>query len=657
MSAEIEAILQQAETHRAAGDLAAAEKLLAEAHRAAPGAVEYLARLGDVRLAQGRANKAADTYRQALELAPEAAVLQFALAAALEAAGDTSGAVEALTAALALEPGNAAVHNNLGLMQRRIGQGEAAVVSLQRAVDLAPARAAYHANHARVLQDTGDLISARQAAEKAVHLDPESPDALINLGCILRDLDQPGAAIRALEKAGTLAPELSEVWLNLGLAYRDAGQSVAAVATFRELAARQPRQAEAHANLGRALHETMAFDEAEAAYLAALQLRPDDAQTLTNLAGLLTDADRPLEAEAACRKALEVAPDYLAALSNLANLGAQLGDTAEALALNTAAQALAPEDRQIRRNRADPLFLSGDLAAGWQAYDARWDEVLRPKRPFPQPWWQNEDISGKTLLVWSEQGVGDTILFAGCLADLIQRAGQVIVEVDARLVPLFGRSYPTIRFVARSEPPDAALLTDDIDLQCPIGDLGKFLRGDIAAFPTAPKFLVTDADRLAHWRDWLDSLPAGPKVGFCWTSGLMDAERRRHYPALSDWDVIFARDDIQFVNFQYGDHADALNALKDRFGGRIHTPPGLDLFNDLDDIAALTANMDGFVSPQTANSWIAAALGVPTRVMCQPGDWRTMGSDHLPWLPTAQMVVKKAEGTWSDVTAEIAANL
>ena len=657
MSADIDTILQQAQVLRTAGDLAAAEKILAEAQRAFPGAVEFPAHLGDVRLAQGRGKKAAEAFRDALKLAPGAVVLLVSLAAALEAAGDLAGAVEALSEALVREPENAAIHNNFGLLLRRTGQGRAAVAALQRAVDLAPEKAAYHANQARVLQDVGDLQPARRAAEKSLELDPQSADALVNLGCILRDLDHPGEAVRALKKACSLAPEIDEAWLNLGLAHRDAGQPGEAVQAFGELLARRPRQAEAQANLGRILHETMAFADSEAAYLAALDIRPRDAQTLNNFATLLNDADRPDQAEEACRRALEIEPDHLAALSNLANLRLQAGDPLEALELNARAGALAPDDRQIRRNRADPLFLSGDLAAGWQALEARWHETRRPRRPFGQPLWQNQDIAGQTLLVWSEQGVGDTILFAGCLPDLLKRAGRVIVEVDARLVPLFERSFPAAQFVARSDPPDAALTAEGIDRQCPIGDLGRWLRRDLSAFPDDEAYLQADAARIEHWRGWLAGLAVGPKLGFCWTSGLMDAERWRHYPALDDWQAILAVEGVQFICLQYGDHADELNELRGRYGGRIHLPPEIDLFDDLDDIAALSAALDGFVSPETANSWLAAALGVPAWVMCQPGDWRTLGSGHLPWLPGVRMVEKQRGASWRTVAEAVAAQI
>ena len=655
MSADVDAVLQEVSELRNTGDLAAAEKILNEAHRSHPDAIEFIAHLGDVHLAQGRARKAADDFRKAIDMAPGAGILHASLATALDAAGDTEGAVHALIEATRCEPDNASYYNNLGLLQRRAGKARDAVASLEKAIELTPERASFHANLARVLQDDGQLERARVVAEQSLELDPESGDALVNYGCVLRDLGLPDKAETVLRKAAD-KDNLPEAWLNLGLACRDMGENDKAIAAFHHLVDLQPGNADAHANLGRVLHEACRFEESQSAYNLASSIRPGDAQTLSNHASMLLDWDQSEAAEKLCRLALESNPTHVPAISNLANLRSQMGDQQEALELNQRAQELASDDNKIKRNRADPLFLSGELPSGWKAYDYRWHETDRPRRPLDQPLWQGDDISDQGIIVWSEQGIGDTILFASCLSDLQKRCKDIRVELDQRLVSLFRRSFPDVCFFPRMPDPHPDLISG-AGVQCPIGDLGKWLRQSIEDFPTTGQFLTANPDRISVWREWLASLGPGTKAGFCWTSGLMDAERWRHYPDLNDWEGIFSKSDIQFINFQYGDKIGDLSSLSERYGNRFHVPPDLDLFNDLDNIAALTIAMDIFVSPETANAWLSGALGIPTFVMCQPGDWRTMGTNNLPWLPTVNMIEKSRSKSWRDTCDEVAVKI
>jgi tetratricopeptide (TPR) repeat protein len=654
MSVDVEATLQAAQEARAAGDLMAAERILNDAHKANPGAVEFPAFLGDVRLAQGRAKKAAEAFLSALELAPEAAILFASLATALESAGDTTGAVDALQQAAGFDSDNPAYHNNLGLLQRRIDEKGGAVNSLERAVALAPDNASYHANHARILQDIGELVAARTAAEKSLELDPRSADALVNYGCILRDLEQPDKAIPPLQKAAQTDPSLQEAWLNLALAYRDVGDFQSGIEAAAKLLEINPDHAEAFANLGRFHQELFNYKEAEINYRKALEISPNDAQALANFSTLLTDMDQLDESEDLCNKALSINPKHVPALTNLALLVMQRGEFKQAIELLKSALTIEPDNIQIQRNLADPLFMSGRIKEAWAAYEYRWQKSDRPRRPHPQPEWMGEDLSGKTLLIWAEQGIGDTLVFSTCLPDVLSVAKKVIFEVDPRFVTLYQRSFPGLIVVARQHDPDPLILNTDIDLQCPAGALARWTRPTIGSFPAKQSFMQPDTQRVAVWKEQLGKLGnARVKAGFFWRSGGDDRTFNSAYPALSDWAPILTRTDIDFINLQYGANQDLLASEADRLGLNIHFPANIDLFDGIDDIAALSAALDCIVGPVTTNCWLAAAVGTPAYVAGLPAEWYLMGTGKFPWLPKVFYIQRPPRDGWDSVLTEI----
>jgi tetratricopeptide (TPR) repeat protein len=655
---DVDTVLAEAHIDRESGRLEDAESRLAAAHAAAPGAVEFPAHLGSVRLALGQYEGAAEAFRAALAMAPEASVLYLGLATTLNAANDYEGAIVAFQNAAGRDPENPAIHNNMGLTLRRVGRHEEAVDALRRATELAPDKASFHANLARILQDDGQLDAAKVAAETAVFLDPDSVDGLVNLGCILRDLGRPNDAVQVLRQAAMISSDLPEAWLNLGLALRDNGDIDKAIQAFGILISLQPELAEAHANLGRMLHQAFRFAEAEASYRTALELRPEDSQALANFASLLLDHDRIDPAERACRLALRFDPDNVTALANLACILSEQGDYAEAIRLNVRAMEIAPDNIQIQRNVADPLFLSGHFAQAWQAYDYRWHKTERPRRPFPQEEWKGGELEGRSLLVWAEQGIGDTLVFSTCLQDVIDRAKRVFFEVDRRLVPLYARTFPDLHVVARSDPPDAQLLALDVDLHCPVGSLPAVLRPALEDFPSGKTFLTVDADRRAHWRNILNENAGQPvKVGFFWRSGAANREFIRAYPSLEDWLPVLRQPGVEFVSFQYGENIEPMKRFADENALNMRFIDNIDHFNDLDEVAAMSAACDFFVGPVTTNCWISAAVGVPTLVAGLPDEWLTLGADNLPWLPAVEYVRRSPEGPWQQTIKHIADRL
>ncbi|HLP66485.1 MAG TPA: glycosyltransferase, partial [Rhizobium sp.] len=314
-------------------------------------------------------------------------------------------------------------------------------------------------------------------------------------------------------------------------------------------------------------------------------------------------------------------------------------------------------EQRAQYNLGLACLCGGKLAEGWAHHELRFVRSDgAAKRSFPHPAWQGEPLAGKSLLIWGEQGIGDELLFASLFGETIERADSCVIECAAKLVPLFSRSFPGAQVVAASNPPHPATL-QSFDFQSSAGGLARWLRPTLDSFPDRAGYLVPDPDRVAYWRERLDQLGPGLKVGFCWRSSLLAGTRKLHCTTIDLWGPIFAVPGIHFVNLQYDNCADELDDARRRFGVPLHVFPEVDLFNDLDEAAALTRALDLVVSAPTAASFLAAALGVPTWMMNYATAWQTLGTPHLPWFPSMRYYKRLWNQPWEEIIDRVAHDL
>jgi len=322
----------------------------------------------------------------------------------------------------------------------------------------------------------------------------------------------------------------------------------------------------------------------------------------------------------------------------------------------------ANEAGAMRVARAWALLALGDLAKGWAAYAARHDPAYEDAVHFAieAPVWRDDlDLVGKTLLMVGEQGVGDEILFAQTLPELIGELGpdgRLILAVEPRLAPLFARSFPQAEVGAHASfkvdhhnARTVPFLKDrlgEVDVWATMGQpLARLRRTPEAFRPGA--FLKADPARVAHWRAVLAGAGPSRKVGVLWRSLVMDAERVRYFAPFEAWAPVLATPGVTFVNLQYG--VGAVPGL--------WTPPGLDLKDDLDDIAALCGALDLVIGPSNVTTNLAGATGAALWLITQRGAWTQLGTDAYPWYPQARVFNPPQLDQWPQAMAEIAAAL
>lgn len=458
-------------------------------------------------------------------------------------------------------------------------------------------------------------------------------------------------------------PSSAEALVVLSATLRGQGRHDEAVAQARRATVRDPSSAAAHTALGNALRAQDRVFESLDAFSRALDVNPDDAPAHSGMGLALVDIGELARAEPHLRRATELAPQDHSYINSYGMALTHWGRFPEAHAAFSRSLELDPGNPTVLFNQAFVLLGMGRLGEGWDLYEQGFAGAPRkPNRTFDVPRWDGSPVrDGRRLMVWREQGVGDEIRFASCYPDALERADDVIIESDWRLVELFRRSFPSATVRAQRCDPVGNPTTDevDFDVQAPSGALPALFRRRLEDFPASNTYLVADSVRRDDFRRRLDELGGGLKVGICWRSMKLEVSRLAWYTTLQEWAPVFELDDVELVSLQYGPEGPLVSELDahEAAGGRRPVRwEDVDYTNDLDGVAALIDALDLVVSVNTAVSAMAGALGKPVFQIGLTGDAFQLGvPDRYVWFPTMRQFSREWERPWDDTMQAVAA--
>ena len=482
------------------------------------------------------------------------------------------------------------------------------------------------------------------------------------------NLDLP-KALNTYEEALALAPNSLEIALRLAmLAFRLSLWPVAEK-FYSHLITQGIHDMPIIAGYAASLREQAKYDEAIDVLKTVLGQRPDEATLWEGLGTVMAAQGDSDNALTFFNEALRLDPENLHARFNRGCTLVDIGDKAAGLEdLAACANAFDDPDNHASAQiaYAQTLLATGDLENGWRSYDSRERYGTAQQVHYAlwsQRWREGRPLANQKLLVSGEQGLGDEVLFASILPDLIRDIGPdsaLWLGVEPRLVSLFQRSFPDAHVIAhRTQTIDGVLQRSFPDLDSNITDawavMGDFLplyRKQISDFPKTNVYLKPDPERVMHWRQEMAAVSDKPKIGILWKSLKSGTQRDRYFAAFEDWTDLLNLEGVTFVNLQYGD-SDAEMALAAETGLVIHQCQGIDLKNDLDDVAALCASLDVIIAPCNATSNIAAACGVPTWLLSLAGGWTQLGQDQYPWYPNARMFAPPSLNDWKPALGNI----
>ena len=409
------------------------------------------------------------------------------------------------------------------------------------------------------------------------------------MGVVLKNQDKFAEAIEAYEKSVSLKPNYTEAYDNMGVALKNIGKLDEAIKAHKKAISLNPSYVKSYYNIGNFFREQLKLDEAIQYYRKSISLKPDYIDAYNNMGLVFYYQDKIEEAMQVYNKALSINPtSYIA-----------------------------------HKNLSFALLRSGRVQEGLDELEWRWKspDFLYNERSFLQPLWDGkQSLNGKRILIWHEQGVGDTINWSSILPLATNRAAHCILECQEKLVPLLKRSFPNVE--VKPEDRSRDLKRDDFDYHLPMGSLYKHFLQEITDNPKPDAHLIPDPDRVNHWRGRLNLVGKGPYIGIAWKSSNMSVERLPNYSCISEWSQILSLPDVTFINLQSKDFADDLAKVREELGITIHNFDDLDQWNNIDDVAALCSAIDMVICNHGTVPLISGGVGTVTKL----ANWR-----QSPW--------------------------
>ena len=503
---------------------------------------------------------------------------------------------------------------------------------------------------ALALSELGRNNAALDNYDRALAVRPDDAEALYNRGNTLHKLGRLEQALESYERALAVGADFAEALNNRGVVLQKLGRFEEALESCEQALAVGPQYPEALHNRGNTLQELGRFEQALASYEQALALRPGYAEALDNRGNALRALGRFDEAMECHEQALAVRPDFAEAFYNRGNTLRDLKRFDEAMESFQRALALEPNFAKGQVNRAYLLLLTARFAEGWQAHEWRRREDSWTGRSLSGPEWRKGEPCPGRLLLYAEQGLGDTIQFSRFASSVAASGKEVFLEVQPPLGALLGR-LEGVKAIRKGET------LPEYDAHLPLMSLPHVLGITPETLPRNFPYLLAEPARVEAWAK---RLPTGQfRVGIVWqgnSDGYVD--KGRSIP-LRCFAPLCRIPGLRLISLQKNKGIEQLADLPpgmrvETLGAEFDSSPDAFL-----DTAAVMMNLDLVISSDTAAAHLAGALGCPVWIVLRHvPDWRWMiDREDTPWYPTARLFRQTRHADWDEVFERIAGEL
>lgn len=477
------------------------------------------------------------------------------------------------------------------------------------------------------------FAEAVELIRTALKQQPDNLLALSNLASALRRGGEHEKAIAVYDRMTILTPNNPEPWSGRAVSLIALHRNEEALTSVDQTLALKKNHVSALNNRGAVLIQLGRHAEAMDCLRQLLEIKPDYPDAISNLSLALLALGRPLEAVTLLRDALARKPRQPTLLNNLGIAMMALNRHDEALASFAEAISAQPDYVDANWNEGLARLTVGDYDGGWRQYEWRWKkpEFAPHKRQFHVPLWTGEqDVSGRTMFLYFEQGFGDTIQFVRYIRLLQAMGASILLAVPESLRSLMTSSFPDVRIFCGAEvlPP--------FDLYCPLLSLPLAFGTTVDTIPSAdPPYLRTPAERLESWRQRL-AADGDVKVGLVWSGNAAHKNDRRRSIAAADLRPLLSLPGFRFYGLQKDVREADAEVMKTM--SRIELLGGQ--FADFADTAAVISQLDLVISVDTSVAHLAGAMGKPVWIWLPfSADWRWLaGRQDSPWYPTARLL-------------------
>lgn len=694
---------------------AEAAKSLARAVELNSSNIDARLHLGTALAQNAEPGKALVQFEAAQQLNPRSPVAYLNKGLALAALSRFEEAKASFTRLLSLEPNNPVALLNLGRIESELGNSTESIEIFRQLELAYPREKSIFLMHAIALHKSKDHESALSKIDSCLRLDPSFDDAINSKGLILRAMGRLDEALACFKSANALSPhnpshlgqlgalenELGDfktaeihlrraceispnspnLLINLGLSLAKQGFNLEAVEQYKKALAINPRDFDGLNNLGASLLKLDAFDDAMKALSAALEINSKSTAAIYNLAKCLNKSHRHLEAIKLCLRAIEtdpaavepyieIAAGYAAVgqdskackylklglqnagnnsilLNNLGIIESDIGSPRDALAYLSMSEAADPNYPEPKFNKSLIQIKLQEFSVGWKNFEFRWltQKFDSDRIQFSCPQWTGETC--KNLIIWREQGIGDQLLFCTLLVIIKQFVPNIAVIIDPRLISVMSANHPSIQFVGNR----ADLSNSYFDFHIPMGSLPALFCKSLDAITNKPfAALSPPANKVAEVTKLLPS-PTKARIGIAWRSSNNPGAQAKSLN-LEVLSKAIDLDKFELVNLQYGDVISEINRAQDSNPNfQLRSFPTLDLYKDVDALAALIEKCDLVLTSSNVTAHLSGIMGKPTIVLTPFAKgkhwywWHTNNHQSL-WYPTVHVLSQGADLNW-----------
>ena len=518
----------------------------------------------------------------------------------------------------------------------------------------------------------GQLAEAERSYLAILQFDPAHVDALHLLGLIRHQSKRFAEAIELIQRAISLkGSPCSVLQTNLGAAFQESCRYDEAEDCFRRALQTKPDYLTAHQNLcklltirGRTQDAATAWfnfgnlmldqnkpEEALIHFRFAQVLAPERAAIMHDMATSLARLGRLEEAVGAYRASLALDGQVAMCWNNLGWVLFQLGRPNEAIDKFRRAIALQPDLPEAHMCLAMTQLRLGQFKEGWQEYEWRWKSSAQQfaRKPRPEPLWDGQPLNGRSLLIESEQGIGDVLQFVRYVDDLRRQGERVVFHCPQVLVPLLKTCSSFGEVVYVESPPKC-------DLRIPLLSLPFVLGTTVDSIPQNVPYLRVPSERLDDWRERLKTR-AGFRIGVVWQGNTAYLDDSQRSYSLQKYGPLARLPGVQLISLQKGGGSEQIQNVC------FPIQPPADKFDEQGpflDSAAVMSNLDLVIAPNTSLAHLAGSLGVPVWVILSKiaTDWRWIENrNDTPWYPTMRLYRQKVAGDWDEVFNRVYADI
>jgi tetratricopeptide (TPR) repeat protein len=558
--------------------------------------------------------------------------------------------------AVKINPNNNFAQFNLSKALAEMGLEAEALKHISIAVKLEANHAESWLNYGKILSKLKNPNEALNCYNKAIKLKPNFIEALYNKGVILNELNQFEEALANYNEAIQLDPAFAAAWFNRGVTNTHLLKFEDAIDDYKKTIQLNPTHTDAWFNCGVLLNELKRFDEALIHYEKAIQINPSDPKGWTNKGVTLNDVKRYEEALFHHEKAIQLTPTDHKPWANKGVTLKNLKRYDEAIHHYDQAIKLNPEYAEAQNNRALLNLSLKKFQQGWEDYNARL-KVLDFKFPTPPtslPLWDGITHPNHLLII-GEQGIGDEIFYLSMLDKLKNKASNISMLTDKRLISILKRSFPRIAFLEKSTTLNFALF----DYQIPLGNLPIIFSVDPSNSNTPWEPYITDNSETTKSLKNSQQFQNKFTCGIAWKSANKKLGADKSI-SLSAFKEILETPNCQFINLQYGEVNEDIKLAESTCKTRILSVDDIDLFENIDGLLSIIKACDMIITTSNVTAHLAGALGKKTLLLApnsQGKIWYWHDEPQNSWYPSIQQFFQSEDFDWSEAISNVAKEL